>query len=255
MSADLRLGRWQDALADVGMVDAVITDPPYSARTHEGHFAGSEAPDLTDDEKVSRADWLERKGYDDKRGLRRSLDYASWGDDDVSAFVASWAPRCRGWFVVMYDHILARAWERELAAVGLYVFAPLPFVEPGKCPRLTGDGPASWVCWITVARPKSTSHSRWGSLPGCYITPKGLESRRMVVGGKPESLMRALVRDYTKPGDLVCDPCAGGATTLLAAVTEGRRAVGSEMDPETYAKAKARLARGYTPDMFAGLGA
>ncbi len=39
--ADLRLGRWQEALADVGEVDAVITDPPYSARTHEGHDDGA----------------------------------------------------------------------------------------------------------------------------------------------------------------------------------------------------------------------
>jgi len=34
MTADLRLGRYQDALADVPEVDAVIVDAPYSARTH-----------------------------------------------------------------------------------------------------------------------------------------------------------------------------------------------------------------------------
>ena len=54
--------------------------------------------------------------------------------------------------------------------------------------------------------------------------------------------MRALIRDYSRPGDLVCDPCAGGGTTLLAAVQTGRRAVGSEMDPQTHAKAVQRLA-------------
>ena len=62
--------------------------------------------------------------------------------------------------------------------------------------------------------------------------------------------MRALVRDYTRPGDLVCDPCAGGATTLLAAAIEGRRAIGAELDPSTHAKAMRRIARGYTPDLF-----
>ena len=59
--------------------------------------------------------------------------------------------------------------------------------------------------------------------------------------------MRAIVRDYSEPGDLVCDPCAGGGTTLLAAVIEGRRAIGAERDPDTFAKAVARLRRGYTP--------
>lgn len=39
---DLRLGRWQDALADVGDVDAVITDPPFSQRTAEGFRGGDQ---------------------------------------------------------------------------------------------------------------------------------------------------------------------------------------------------------------------
>ena len=36
MSADLRLGRWQDVLQDV-TCDALIVDAPYSERTHDGH--------------------------------------------------------------------------------------------------------------------------------------------------------------------------------------------------------------------------
>ena len=63
-------------------------------------------------------------------------------------------------------------------------------------------------------------------------------------------LMCGIVRDYSKDGDLICDPCAGGATTLLAAVSQGRRAVGSEMDPETYKKAQQRIDAGWTEDMF-----
>lgn len=33
---ELRCGRWQDVLADVTQCDAVITDPPYSDKTHSG---------------------------------------------------------------------------------------------------------------------------------------------------------------------------------------------------------------------------
>jgi DNA modification methylase len=62
--------------------------------------------------------------------------------------------------------------------------------------------------------------------------------------------MRALVRDYTRPGDLICDPCAGGGTTLLAGVMEGRRAVGAECMPEHYEIARKRLERGFTPSLF-----
>jgi site-specific DNA-methyltransferase (adenine-specific) len=62
--------------------------------------------------------------------------------------------------------------------------------------------------------------------------------------------MRAVIRDYSRTGDLVCDPCAGGATTLLAAAMEGRRAIGAEMDPETFRKAVKRLRKGWTAPMW-----
>jgi len=229
VSWDLRCGPWQDTLAGVEC-DALIVDAPYSARTHGGHDS------LT----------VPNRGGCQDDSDRRALTYGGWAPDDVRAFVGSWAPRTRGWFVTITDHTLAPVWDAALADAGRYVFAPLPWVAPGSRVRLAGDGPSSWTCWIVVARPRSGEdrngrpYSKWGTLPGAYIHT---QDRGSHIGGKPAALMRALVRDYTRPGDLVCDPCAGGGTTLLAAVQEGRRAVGSEMDPETHAKAVARLER------------
>jgi site-specific DNA-methyltransferase (adenine-specific) len=79
------------------------------------------------------------------------------------------------------------------------------------------------------------------------------DGRSGVMGGKPLWLMRALVRDYSRPGDLICDPCAGAATTLIAARAEGRHSVGAEMDPATHALAAKRIGRPYTPMLFEGL--
>jgi hypothetical protein len=89
-------------------------------------------------------------------------------------------------------------------------------------------------------------------LPGAYLPGAKLdgEKKKHHIGGKPLWLMRELVRDYTKPGNLVCDPCAGGGTTLIAASIEGREAIGAELDTETHNKAQARIAEGYTPDLF-----
>lgn len=222
--ADLRLGRWQDVLSDVEC-DTLIVDAPYSDKTHSAYSIFADGNSL--------------KGH-------REIGYASWSAQDVSEFVAAWAPRVNGWLVSVTDHVLAPAWADSLEASGRYVFAPLPMVESGSRVRLAGDGPSSWTCWIIVARPRSLRH--WGTLPGAYIGPS---ERKPVMGGKPLRLMRALVRDYSRPGDLVCDPCAGGGTTLLAALTEGRRAVGAEMDPAHYDIARKRLAKGYTPPLFA----
>ena len=76
-----------------------------------------------------------------------------------------------------------------------------------------------------------------GSSP-YYIGPR---ETKPVVGGKPLWLMRALVRDYSRPGDIVCDPCAGAGTTLLAAKLEGRRYVGGDIDAAHAEIARERL--------------
>ena len=50
-----------------------------------------------------------------------------------------------------------------------------------------------------------------------------------------------LIKHYTKPGDMVLDPFAGAATTLLAAALLGRKATGYEIDEECFLDACDRL--------------
>lgn len=221
--AQVHLAPWQELGAVVGECDAVIVDAPYSIKTHAGHFAGTTASGSADPE------WCKRRGYDDKVARRRPLSYGAWTPADVSAFVADWSPRCRGWMVSITDDVLAHDWQRAYQQAGRYAFAPLPFLELGKQPRLTGDGPASWTCWIMVSRPKSVAYSRWGSLDGGYATTDKDQDR--IPGGKPIALMERLVLAYSRPGDLVVDPCCGAGTTLVAAIRHGRRATGGDIDP------------------------
>lgn len=242
MTSALRLGRWQDVLADVEC-SAFISDPPYSERTHSKQRYGRQSPKYM----VAGTGWATARG----------IGYAHLTSEDVHALVAHWSPRTRGWFAALTDAELVRHYEDALRAAGRYVFAPLACVQTGMNVRLTGDGPSNWTCWLVVARP--TRLNKWGTLPGAYVgTPydpganqnDGSAGRVTgVVGSRPLWMMRAIVRDYSRPGDLVCDPFAGGATTLLAAMQEGRRAIGSEVDPETFAKAQARLAT-WQPSLF-----
>ena len=216
---DLRLGRYQDVLQDV-VCDLLCADPPYGAKTHTGQaaVAGSHLG----------------AGFDN--ASRRPLSYTCWTPDDVREFVAFWAPRTRGWMACMTSHDLGLVWQAAYEAAGLYAFAPVSIIQDRV--RLGGDGPCSSTVYLMVARPKTRQFSTWGALPGWY---KAGTERNGHIGGKPLDLMRTLVRDYSRPGDLVCDPCAGGATTLLAAAQTGRRGVGAETDPLTYAKAAKRL--------------
>jgi len=193
-------------------VDHVIADPPYSARVHGGH-----------DRQV------ENCRREEKGAMVNAIDYPAWTPEHVAQAASSWHDRTHGWIVVITDHLLAPVWERCLAALGRYVFAPLPFVSPGSRVRLAGDGPSSWTCWIVVSRPRHKPYSNWGTLPGAYICPP---ERMPLVGGKPKRLMRALVNDYSREGDTVCDPCMGAGTTLWAAEDLGRSAIGIDISEE-----------------------
>lgn len=245
---ELRLGDYRDVLADV-TCDALITDPPYGECTHTKQFHGRR-PEMCGGHYVSS----------------REIGYAHWSLDDTRAF-CSWASgAASGWVCAQTSHDLVPHYESALSEAGRYVFKPVPIVMKGMNVRLAGDGPSSWSVDMVVARPSSRD---WlaarkvkrdalglpGTLPGAYVglpwdegqNSATAERRESVVGSKPLWLMRAIVRDYSESGDLICDPCAGGGTTLLAAVIEGRRAIGAERDPDTFAKAVARLRRGYTP--------
>jgi len=226
---DLRLGRWQDTLAEVTTCDAVISDSPYSRRTHEGHNAMEE-------QTVALTG----------QSTREAIAYSEFTAAHIGEFVSSWAPRCTGWFASMTSHDLIPAWEGAYRSVGLLSFAPVPIIQ--KRPRLVGDGPSSWAVYLMVARPRTRHMATWGCLPGAYDAPtvKGAG----IAGCKPLGLMRAIVRDYSRPGDLIVDPFCGSGTTAIAAASESRRCITSEELPDHYEIARKRIARGYTPDLF-----
>ena len=59
---------------------------------------------------------------------------------------------------------------------------------------------------------------------------------------KPVELLERLIRATTEPGDLVADPFAGVASTLVAAVKAGRRAWGCELNDDWHMIGVPRLA-------------
>ena len=233
---DLRLGDWLTALADVGMVDAVLVDAPYSAKTHAGHDKGAAGVQPTAGKQKS---YMREQGWEPLYD-RRAINYACFTPDDVRAFVDAWAPRCRGWMASITDDVLFPVWREAMAAHDRQVFQDVVAVVSGMTVRLSGDGPSSWCLHIAVSRPRTREFASWGTLPGGYFGPA---ESQPVIGGKPKWLMSALINDYSRPGNLVCDPCAGGATTLIAAHQAGRHGVGAEIDPATHAKAVARVAK------------
>jgi site-specific DNA-methyltransferase (adenine-specific) len=251
MSAELLHGDYFEALAERAW-DTAILDLPYSRRTHDGHAGANEA---------AAADGM----------FPNVIEYDSIDPVGVAKAVDFLAPRTSGWLVSQTSHDLIPAWEERLEHHGRYVFAPIPYVHMGKSPRVVGDGPASWTVFMVVSRPRSKAWLvDWRerrralglprSLHGAYLRSPGdtvyrPEGGKALQGAKPLGVMRAIVRDYSFPGEAVCDPSAGHGTTPLAAVMEDRQALACEIDEATHAEAQRRLGLGHTRDMFASLAA
>lgn len=148
----------------------------------------------------------------------------------------------------MTDSDLALDVRTSLEAAGRYAFAPLPFYQPGRSVRLTGDGPCSWTDWIVVARTKA--QIRWGTLPGGYVAGQEWNDKSRM-GGKPTLLMDALVRDYSKAGDTVLDSHMGAGTTGVSCVRLGRKFIGVEIDRDAFDIACRRIEQAYAqPRLF-----
>jgi site-specific DNA-methyltransferase (adenine-specific) len=223
---ELRLGRWQDVLDDVVQCDALITDPPYSERTHNGQRTGS--------------------------SIRKStIKYKQLTNNEYIEISKHWSKVTKNWSILFGDHYSYNMHEKSWLHNGWYTFSPVIWIKNNAPPRFSGDGPACQCEFILVARPKTFVQVS-GSRPGFYIT-------NTVATGKPGAkhpgfkhinLMRALIRDYTLKDDLIVDPYAGSGTTLLAALIECRRCIGAECDPNTFKLAVERLKAGYTGELF-----
>jgi site-specific DNA-methyltransferase (adenine-specific) len=59
---------------------------------------------------------------------------------------------------------------------------------------------------------------------------------------KPVDLIRYLIRTYTNSGDIVLDNCMGSGTTAIAALREGRKYIGFELDKKYYEMTQQRIA-------------
>lgn len=97
----------------------------------------------------------------------------------------------------------------------------LIFKKPGKAPRPTPDQKTRSAMDVAEWSRNFTAH--W-DFPG--------ERSRAHHAMFPVELPRRLVRMYSFPEELVLDPFAGAGTTVLAALEQGRRAIGLELNAE-----------------------
>lgn len=150
------------------------------------------------------------------------LCFAGWQTSDIFRTAIGWA----GWKVRSMA-----VWDKGSPALGDFKqdFGPqheiIWFAVKGRyCfPRATRSGDPSWQ------RPRSV------------IQCKRPREGRTHPTEKPVELLRQLIRSTVPRGGLVLDPFSGTGSTGVAALTEGRRFAGSELNPSYCTVAQSRL--------------
>jgi site-specific DNA-methyltransferase (adenine-specific) len=146
--------------------------------------------------------WTNFLGKEPIRGVARALGYTEAGE-------FTWAKRSS-------EHAgneqLLRVYETAL----VFLREPLPPLSPSDPPRV-------WC--VAAGYDDDGEAARWGGHPN----------------HKPFSVLEAVLRQWSRPGDLVLDPFAGSGSIPAAALRLRRRAGCSEIEADWAARASRRL--------------
>jgi site-specific DNA-methyltransferase (adenine-specific) len=206
--------------------DAIVTDPPYSARTH---------------------DTLGTEQRNDGGKERGEIDFRPLTVFEVFSAAEQFCRISRSWIIIFCDEFSLVTWATALKIFGGEYVRHGSWVKTDAMPQMSGDRPGQGTEEIVIAhapREKGSGHMKWngGGKPAVYRGPtQDRDGERMHRTQKPLWLMEAILRDFTNRGQFVLDPFAGAGTTGVACKRMGRHFLGYELDAKHYGSAKARI--------------
>lgn len=200
-------GDCREVLADLEdqSVDCVITDPPYTDRTH------------------GQAKTNKGSGH----GVK-AIGFAAFAEAQLQESLRSCARVTRRWVIATLDYAHAFALDAE-PPEGLRSLRVGVWVKTNPMPQISADRPGQgWEAILFMHRADVKPAWHGGGKSGVWLHPVVQNEGHPTV--KPLPMVSDWVRLFTDPGDTILDPFAGSGTTLRAAKDEGRKAIGVELD-------------------------
>jgi len=255
------------ALVDAGILGAGVCDvagsrpstvPPqalhYGAQTCDGTFARSPAPEIGNSAPLQRGQngqSIDELGTARQRNAQARTSSDCEGIEGVASGERALEARASaipaGWLAYFeptgrFVRCGAAAMLDEQTGV-LKSGALKPYLDKADS---TSYGMSGYVHNV------SSAANEGGASRFFYVAKASRSEREAGLNGngaranthptvKPIALMRWLVRLITPPGGIVLDPFAGSGTTGCAALLEGMRFLGIELQPEFRAIAEARI--------------
>jgi DNA modification methylase len=211
-------GNCLDVLPTLGLVDHVITDPPYDAKTHDGA----------------------------RYGFRETSSAIPFAPLNVAESVPLLLGASRRWVVAFCSLEMFGAYRD---AAGEHWVRAGFWRRTNGVPQFTGDRPGQPGEGVAIMHAK-VQKKRWNGHGHHAFWEHPIVSGGPHPTTKPEPLMAAIVAQFTDPGDLILDPFMGSGTTLVAAKRLGRKAIGIELNEQYCEIAAKRLAQGALPLEF-----
>lgn len=224
-------GDCRDALAMMSdeSVRAVLTDPPYTERTHSKARSNSH--------KENGRNVI-------KKGV---TTFGSITDEDLASILSECGRVSQGWVIATLDYRHAFEFDTNPPA-GLKCQRIGVWVKTNPTPQITGDRPAQgWEAIAYMHREKGRSKWNGGGLHGNYYTPIARPEGHPTA--KPISIIEDWVAKFSNEGETIFDPFAGSGTTLRAAKNLGRKVIGAELD-ERYCEIIAKRCQQEVLDIF-----
>ncbi len=206
----------------IPVVDHAIFDPPYEEEIHNANKKLS-GRKLRKDGGNEFTDF----GFDSIAGIR----------EDVVVLLA---PLVQKWFISFCTIEGTHLWAQAINASPMKYKRPCVWVKPDATPQLNGLGPAIGAeCFVCAWGGKGYSEWNAGGKRGVYTHNVNPPSRINKNDGghpteKPVSLMKEIILDFTKEGQVIFDPFMGSGTTGVACVQLRRKFIGIELQEKYF---------------------